>query len=148
MEPFWIPPCEIGMAEATSSGELSHFEMHICTFLPEHWLFTQKKCVSDQKVDTLTRCLMDNFSNFFAICGFFSKSTFSKNLSGMPSECQTVWIQIWPDALSGLIRVQPICIGYQQMTLEGKELNLQWHFQEKISSSTCKSMQTDQVMRL
>ena len=53
---------------------------------------------------------------------FFSKSTFSKNLSGIPSECQTVWIQNRPDALSGLVWVQAVCKGYQQMTLLGKEL--------------------------
>ena len=41
---------------------------------------------------------------------------FSKNLSGIPSECQTVWIQIRPDKTSGLIWVQTVCKGYQQMT--------------------------------
>ena len=40
----------------------------------------------------------------------------------MPSECQTIWIQIRPDILLGLIWVQTVCKGYQQMTLEGKEL--------------------------
>ena len=39
-----------------------------------------------------------------------------KNLSGIPSECQTVWIQIRPDVLSCLIRVQTVCKGYQQTT--------------------------------
>ena len=28
----------------------------------------------------------------------------------------------WPDILSGLIWVQTVCKGYQQMTLEDKEL--------------------------
>ena len=46
----------------------------------------------------------------------------------MPSGCQTVWIQIRPDILSGLIWVQTVCKGYQQSTLEksplaDKELN-------------------------
>ena len=40
------------------------------------------------------------------------KSTFSKNLSGILSECQIVWIQI----LLGLIWVQTICNGYQLTT--------------------------------
>ena len=40
----------------------------------------------------------------------------------MPTEYQTVWIQIRPDALSGLIWVQTVCKGYQQTTLTGKEL--------------------------
>ena len=41
---------------------------------------------------------------------------FQKNLSGIPSECQTVWIQIRPDILSGLIWVQTVCKGYKQAT--------------------------------
>ena len=28
---------------------------------------------------------------------FYSRLKFTKNLSGISSECQTVWIQIWPD---------------------------------------------------
>ena len=34
----------------------------------------------------------------------------------IPSECQTIWIQIRPDILSGLIWVQTVCKGYQQTT--------------------------------
>ena len=44
---------------------------------------------------------------------FFFKLIFSKNLLGILSECQTVWIQIRPDLLSGLIGV---CKCYQQTT--------------------------------
>ena len=29
----------------------------------------------------------------------------------MPPECQTVWIHIWPDKMSGLIWVQTVCIA-------------------------------------
>ena len=47
---------------------------------------------------------------------FFFSIFFSNNLSGIPSECQTVWIQIRRDVLSGLIWVQTICKGYQQTT--------------------------------
>ena len=45
-----------------------------------------------------------------------SKSTFSQkfNLLGIPSEWQTVCIQIRPDVLSGLIWVQVVCKGFQQ----------------------------------
>ena len=39
-----------------------------------------------------------------------------KNTFGTLSECQTVWIQIRTDILSGLIWVQTVCKGYQQMT--------------------------------
>ena len=45
----------------------------------------------------------------------------------IPSECQTVWIQIRgdkkPDILSGHIWEQTVCMSYQQKTLVGKELN-------------------------
>ena len=30
---------------------------------------------------------------------------------------------VWPNILSGLILVQTVCKGYQQMTKAGKELN-------------------------
>ena len=36
---------------------------------------------------------------------FFQNQLFQKLISGIPSECQTVWIQIRPDKLSGLIWV-------------------------------------------
>ena len=53
-------------------------------------------------------CRLGNFLNRL----FF----FQNNLSGMPSGCQTVWIQIRPDFLSGLIWVQTVCKNYQQTT--------------------------------
>ena len=56
----------------------------------------------------------------FLKINFFEK----KKLSGIPSDCQTVWIQIRPDVLSGLIRVQTVCESYQQTTLGNKELNM------------------------
>ena len=40
------------------------------------------------------------FHNFHVICRFFQNKLFQKNISGIPSECQTVWIHIrigaWP----------------------------------------------------
>ena len=44
---------------------------------------------------------------------FFFQNWFFQNLSGIPSQCQTVWIQIRPDVL---IWVLTVCKGYQQMT--------------------------------
>ena len=41
---------------------------------------------------------------------------------GIPSGCQTDWIQIRPDILSGLIWVQTVCKNYQQTTLGDKGL--------------------------
>ena len=52
-------------------------------------------------------------------CGLliFSKLAVSKYSFRKSSECQTVWIQIRPDILLGLIWVQSACKSYQQMTL-------------------------------
>ena len=51
-------------------------------------------------------------------------SIFKKNIiSGIPSECQTLWIQIRPDILSGLKWVQTVCKDFQQMTRVGKEFS-------------------------
>ena len=47
---------------------------------------------------------------------FFKVNLFQKNISGILSECQTVWIQSRIDVLSILIWVQTVCKGYQQMT--------------------------------
>ena len=52
----------------------------------------------------------------FACLWIFLSKLFQKNLSGIPSDCQTVWIQIRPDVLSGLIWDQTVCKGNQQMT--------------------------------
>ena len=46
---------------------------------------------------------------FLLSADFFSKSTFCKIISGIPSECQAVGIQIRPDFLSGLVWVQTVC---------------------------------------
>ena len=55
---------------------------------------------------------------------FFSKSIFSKNISGIPSDNQIVWITLRPVLLSGLIWVQSGFKDYQQTALVGKELNM------------------------
>ena len=59
---------------------------------------------------------------FFVVCWFFLDQPFWKIISGIQSECQTVWIQIRPDILSGLIWIKTVCKGYEQTTLVGKEL--------------------------
>ena len=52
---------------------------------------------------------------------FFFKINFFKNFfqeyQKLPSESQTVWIQIRPDILSDMIWVQTVCKDYQQMKL-------------------------------
>ena len=53
---------------------------------------------------------------------FFQNQIFQKILSGILSEHQTVWIQIRPTILLGLIWIQTVCKGFKQMTPVGKEL--------------------------
>ena len=61
--------------------------------------------------------------------------------------CQTVWIQIRPDILSGLIWVQIVCTGYQQTTLVGHP-SIDFFFSKKILSgipSVSNSLDPDQA---
>ena len=53
---------------------------------------------------------------FLSYMDFFLNLLFQKTLIGIPSEYQTVWLQIRPYILSGLIWIQTTCKGYQQMT--------------------------------
>ena len=53
---------------------------------------------------------------------FFQNHLFQKIISGISSGCQTVWIMIRPDVLSGLICVQTVYKGYQQTTLVCREV--------------------------
>ena len=55
---------------------------------------------------------------------FFKIDIYEKKNSRVPSECKTIWIQIWLDVLSVLILVQSVCKSYQQTILGGKELTL------------------------
>ena len=66
-------------------------------------------------------CLLGNFSYFLSYADFFQNQHFRKIILGIPSECQTVWIQIRPDFLSGLIWVKTICQGYQHTTLVDRD---------------------------
>ena len=49
------------------------------------------------------------FPAFLSSADIFQNQLFRKILSGISYECQTVWTQIRPDILSGLIWVQTIC---------------------------------------
>ena len=64
-----------------------------------------------------------NLHAFLSSAEFFKINFFEKILSGLPSECQTDWIEIRPDALSGLIWVQSVCKGFEQTTLVGNALS-------------------------
>ena len=69
---------------------------------------------------------LDNFQLVFyeklfcRLLIFFQNQLFQKILSGIPPECQTDWIQIRPEVLSGLIWVQTVCKNYPKMKLEGR----------------------------
>ena len=89
-----------------------------------HWLFLVAPWVGLQCMivafpdhtyfsDSLTLCMLSNFSNFCCRLWIF-KFTFSKKISGTLSECQTIWTQIRTDILSALILVRTVCKGYQQ----------------------------------
>ena len=57
-----------------------------------------------------------------AVVFFLKKNQlFLKILSGIPPECQILWIQFRPDILSGLIWVQTVCKGYQQTRLSSRQ---------------------------
>ena len=65
--------------------------------------------------------------DFLSPSDFFQITFLRKLLSGIPSESQTLWTQIRPDILSGLIWVQTVCKDYQHMTetpLACKKLNI------------------------
>ena len=42
--------------------------------------------------------------------------------------CQTDWVQIRPDVLSGMIWVQSVCKDYEQTTLVDNELIKWWMY--------------------
>ena len=52
----------------------------------------------------------------------------SKTLTGMPSECQTVWIPVRPH-MSGLIWVQTVNKDNKSVTIAGKELIINPNFE-------------------
>ena len=60
--------------------------------------------------------MVGNFYDFL-LSAFFQNHQFQKNISVIKSECQTVWIHIRLDILSGPIWVQIVCTYFRQMTL-------------------------------
>ena len=76
--------------------------------------------ISDHKTSTMLCCGYNSLPTMSS-ADFFRYQLFRQILSGIPSECQRVWIQIRPDVLLGLIWVQTVCKGYQETTLVGKE---------------------------
>ena len=77
---------------------------------------------NDSKGITQRLWYICNLAHFLSSADFFRIEPFLKILSGIPSKCKTVWIQIRPDIMTGLIWVQTVCKKYHQMTLVGKDL--------------------------
>ena len=59
---------------------------------------------------------------FHCLLVFFRINFLLKFFSGVLSECQTVWTQIRPGIILGLIWALNLCDGYQHTTFGDKEL--------------------------
>ena len=75
------------------------------------------------KIKYLRKSVFDQLLNFQILLLLFLHSLllchillFGCWLFPIPCGCQTIWIRIRPDMLSGLIWVQTVCKGYQQTT--------------------------------
>ena len=85
---------------------------------------TAKTITNSLPLMEIILCMLGNFTFlFYRLLIFFKINFFKKFLSGIPSDCQTVWNQIRPDIMSGLIWSQTVNNGCQQTTLAGKEIN-------------------------
>ena len=108
------------------------------SFWPWHWLlasfigfscyiiaiFPQMCLVLDQFLwgHSSRVCDISCFFMFFlSSAGYFKNWVFQTNLSGTPSECQTVWIQIKTHIMLVLIWVQTVCKDHQQTTSNHKQ---------------------------
>ena len=62
-------------------------------------------------ITSLILCMLEKKFQDCRRLSFFKLTFLKKKLSGISSEGQTVWNQIRPDILSGLIWVQAVCKG-------------------------------------
>ena len=92
-----------------------------------HWVLSLSETLYalHSKSPDMTEKLLNGTYFLSSADFFFQNPLFRKTLSGIPSECQTDWIQIRPCLLSSLIWFQSVCKGYQQTTLVGNELSTQ-----------------------
>ena len=73
------------------------------------------------KLSSVNALHAGEFFIFFCHLLIFFFNYFSQNtLSRIPSEYQTFLIKFRPDTLWGLIWIQTVCEGYEQMTLADK----------------------------
>ena len=65
------------------------------------------------EISLLTLCMLGNFACFLSSADFFQNQLFRKILSGIPSECQTVRIQVGsdlgPNCLQRLFASSAVC---------------------------------------
>ena len=96
--------------------------------LGSHLLATEASEIQQKTAKQMILVVNSNwviFHAFLSSADFFQNQFFQKILSGIPSECQMIWIQIGLDFMSSLIWVQTVCKDYQQtknVVAAGKEL--------------------------
>ena len=64
----------------------------------------------------LNLCMLGNFACLFCRLLIFFQNIIFQKIFKEYHQCQTVWIQIRPGILSGLIWIQTVCTDYQQTT--------------------------------
>ena len=65
-----------------------------------------------------------HFLSSSVVVVFLQNQLYQKILSGLQSECQTVWILIRPDIMSGLIWVQTVSLNYRWFNLAFQVISL------------------------
>ena len=99
-------------AETPTAGIVT-FSANSCRF----FCLTQNNCsliTNSFLVEMCNSLPTGKFCRLFCrLLIFFQNQLFFKILSGIPSDCQQVWIQIRADILSALIWFQTVCKGYQ-----------------------------------
>ena len=72
-------------------------------------------------------CMLGNFSWLFVVCWLFQNKLFQEIISRTLSECQTFWIQIRSDRMSGLIcgpDLGPSCLHELSADNKSKQLRV------------------------
>ena len=104
----------ITCTESLSTPSLSNSNVHLNEGIMQSKGYSGPNLSQKSHVQN---CFMPHISHTHvhlneAICrATFQNQLLKKILSGIPSECQTVWIHIRPNILSGMIWVQTVCIG-------------------------------------
>ena len=89
-------------------------------------IWIQTVCKGYQQM-TCRQRINKNFHIFCCLLIFFKINFFEKKNQEYHQECRTVRIQMRADILLGLIWVQTVCKGYQQMTCRQKGNKTNYH---------------------